>query len=167
MTSPEASDGIILDFLNAMAGVREQFRKAHIALEANKAFRSVSVEVSPFRSADARSSVNREAWLDRGVSLAFFLNAELAKPRSTNEASLGASVLLFREPGVWIAEGEIGWTGSQGWDHFLECRLELRNIEELLVQLEDFTRQLLADLLHAASRMTNDGAHNSPPETTQ
>lgn len=137
-------DTLILDFCSVLAAIRSLCRDTHIYLERLECFKQVQTIVSPFRQAEDRDDFQEYA--RRGVSLSFFIDADLAKIIDVNKCSLGFSLVIRYSGDHWVAEGEIGWSGRDvGGDTIASHDLSAKSINEFIKGLPTFTEQVLKE----------------------
>ena len=134
-------DDIILDFVAALAAVKDSHREVAAGLQHTTGVESVEIRISP--SQNKKPNEFQPEYAERGVTLALFLDAIVEKEGPAGQNILGLSILLRRSLGPWIVEGELGWAGGEvGWDNFEDRELTAATVREIIDALPQFAREL-------------------------
>ena len=119
-----------LDFIATLANINATFRKLQILVSKSNMIKQTSISINPVKS-DSTSEYS-----DYGVSISIAIDSVLVTPPDDEKNSIGASLLLRRPAGVWIAEAEIGWSGvSIGWDVFAAQEVQASSFDELSLRI--------------------------------
>ena len=88
--------------------------------------KQTSISINPVKS-DSPSE-----YTDYGTSISIAIDSVLVTPPDYEKNSIGASLLLRRPTGIWVAGAEIGWSGvSIGWDVFAAQEVQASSFDEL------------------------------------
>jgi hypothetical protein len=132
-------DDCVFEVLGVLAAIHNAFIGVSASIGNHPAITRVSTSVLPVKS---RAPTD---YADEGIIVSVAINANLVNPKDRDKAALGASILLRRPLGVWVAEAEVGWTGASiGWDSFDSREGQAEQFAQLTPQLPALVDWVLA-----------------------
>jgi uncharacterized protein YfiM (DUF2279 family) len=137
-----------LEFMDALAEVRDILRDIHIFMERSGDFSGVSTSLLPFSGQGSFESSRR-------TSLNFSIDGELKSWVDANRKAIGFSLVVSHFEGKWTLDSEYGWSGQDvGWDPIGSSSSVYETARDLIVDLSAVAMGLRSSALEFLSDPT-------------